>query len=83
MRSMRATLLWLLLGTLAVVMAAAGLLSYRAGLQEAGEIRATNGNANAIAALGERAHHMPTDEARAPENGDERRKVGQGHGRLP
>lgn len=38
MRSMRATLLWLLLGTLAVVMAAAGLLSYRAGLQEAGEM---------------------------------------------
>ena len=35
---MRATLLWLLLGTLAVVMAAAGLLSYRAGLQEAGEM---------------------------------------------
>ena len=38
MRSMRATLLWLLLGALAVVMAAAGLLSYRAGLQEAGEM---------------------------------------------
>ena len=38
MRSVRATLLWLLLGTLAVVMAAAGLLSYRAGLQEAGEM---------------------------------------------
>lgn len=38
MRSMRATLLWLLLGALAVVMAIAGLLSYRAGLQEAGEM---------------------------------------------
>jgi len=38
MRSMRATLLLLLLGTLGVVMSAAGWLSYRAGLQEAGEM---------------------------------------------
>ena len=37
MRSMRATLLLMLLGTLGVVMSAAGWLSYRAGLQEAGE----------------------------------------------
>jgi two-component system sensor histidine kinase QseC len=35
---MRATLLLLLLGTLGVVMSAAGWLSYRAGLQEAGEM---------------------------------------------
>lgn len=38
MRSMRATLLLMLLGTLGVVMSAAGWLSYRAGLQEAGEM---------------------------------------------
>ncbi len=38
MRSIRATLLFTLLGTLVVLMAAAGWFSYRAGLQEAGEM---------------------------------------------
>lgn len=38
MRSMRRTLLLTLLGTLAVLMAVAGFFSYRAGLQEAGEM---------------------------------------------
>ncbi len=38
MRSMRRSLLWTLLGTLAVLMAVAGFFSYRAGLQEAGEM---------------------------------------------
>ncbi len=38
MRSIRATLLFTLLSTLIVLMAAAGWLSYRAGLQEAGEM---------------------------------------------
>jgi len=35
---MRRSLLWTLLGTLAVLMAVAGFFSYRAGLQEAGEM---------------------------------------------
>lgn len=38
MRSMRRTLLITLLGTLAVLMGVAGFFSYRAGLQEAGEM---------------------------------------------
>ncbi len=38
MRSLRTTLLLTLLGTLVVLMTAAGWLSYRAGLQEAGEM---------------------------------------------
>lgn len=38
MNSIRGTLLWVLLGTLGTLMAVAGWLSYRAGLQEAGEM---------------------------------------------
>ena len=52
-------------------------------LQEAGKIRAAHGDADAVAAARQRAHHMTPDEARAAEDGDERRKVGQGHVAAP
>jgi hypothetical protein len=51
-------------------------------LQEAGEIRAADGNADAVATLCQRTHDMPADEAGPSEHGDEWRQVGKGHGRL-
>ena len=52
-------------------------------LKEAGKVRTAHGNPDPVTALGERAHHMTSDETRAPKDGDERRLVGQGHGRAP
>ncbi|MNT70165.1 hypothetical protein D3C72_2085220 [compost metagenome] len=49
-------------------------------LQMACKVRTANGNADAIAALGKRAHDMTADEPGSAENRHQRRKVGQGHG---
>ena len=51
-------------------------------LQEAGEIGTAHGDADAIAALGERPDDMPPTKPRPSEHGHERRQVGKGHGRL-
>jgi len=51
-------------------------------LQEAGEIRAANGDADAIAALCEFTDDVPADEAGPSEHGNEWRQVGKGHDRL-
>ena len=41
-------------------------------LQMAGEIRPAHRDADAVAALGQRAHHMAAEESRAAEHGDQR-----------
>ena len=52
-------------------------------LQMAGKVGPPGRDADAIAAPGERAHHMPPDEAGAAENGDQLRGLGDdGHAAL-
>ena len=49
-------------------------------LQMAGEFGPTHGDANPVAALGQRAHQMAAEKARAAEDGDELLDVGlDGH----
>lgn len=42
-------------------------------LKEEGEVRAADGDAHAIAALGERPHHVASEEAGSAEDGDQLR----------
>ncbi len=47
-------------------------------LQVAGEVRPAHRDADAVAALAQRAHHMAAEEARAAEDGDQRVEIGLG-----
>ena len=50
-------------------------------LQVAGEVRPAHRDADAVAALGQRPHHVAAEEARAAEDRDQRVVLGmQGHG---
>jgi hypothetical protein len=53
------------------------------GLEMARQLRPAHGDADAIAALGQRPHHMAAEEARAAEYGDKRLNGNGGHGALP
>src|ERR1700689_2104707 len=44
-------------------------------LQMAGQLRAAHRDANTVLAVGERAHHMAADEARAAEHRDQRVRI--------
>jgi hypothetical protein len=50
-------------------------------LQEAGKLRAADGDANAVAEFGQRAHDVAAEETRAAEDGDERFERNGGHAR--
>jgi hypothetical protein len=51
-------------------------------LQMAGKVGPPHRDADAIAALGEHAHHMATEKARAAKDGDQRVDRGCGHAAL-
>src|SRR5262249_59542402 len=52
-------------------------------LQEAGKLRAADGDANAVAEFGQRTHDVTAEETRAAEDGDERFKRNGGPAPSP